>query len=427
MQQSDEDGHSAGTALSRGTALIFAVAAGLNVANIYYAQPLLGSIAGDFDISQSAIGLVVTMAQIGYALGLIFIVPLGNLIQRRRLIIGQGSLSVVMLVAVATAKTEVVLFVSLALMGVLSVMVQILVAFAATLSAPGERGWAVGMVTGGVVIGILVARVVAGVLADLGGWRAVYLTSAVLTGAMVIVLICAMPRQTSGRSTDSYVATLRSIPILFLRDRVLLVRGLLALMIFAAFSTLWTTLTMPLIAPPFSYSHTQVGLLGLLGVAGAVAATGAGRLADRGLGQRTTGVSLSLLLASWALIAMLPTSVTPLLVGIVLLDLAVQAAHVTNQSMILNRYPPEASSRLVGGYMVFYSIGSAIGAISSTTVYAHAGWSGVSVIGAGYSAIALIFWKVTLRPRTSASQASYERSILGTKGSWESSRDPCAD
>lgn len=385
-----------GQGLSKITTLIFAVAAGLSVANIYYAQPLLDSIAQDFKISPAAVGLVVTLTQVGYALGLIFIVPLGDLVDRRRLIIGQGVLSVVALIAVAMARTEAILFASLAAMGLLAVVVQVLVAFAATLATPTERGKAVGMVTSGVVIGILAARFVAGMLADLGGWRVVYLTSAILTAMMVALLMRVLPRQRPSGGSDGYAATLRSIPVLFLRDRVLLGRGFLALLIFATFSTFWTALVLPLSAPPFNYSHTQIGLFGLVGLAGAMAATGAGRLADRGLGQRVTGLSLALLLASWGFIALLPKSVPALLVGVVLLDLAVQAVHVTNQSIIFERHP-DARSRLVGGYMVFYSIGSAIGATAATMIYAEAGWPGVSILGATFSAVALLMWATTLR------------------------------
>lgn len=373
------------------TTLIFAVAAGLSVANIYYAQPLLDSMATDFGISSAASGFVVTLTQIGYGFGLIFIVPLGDLIDRRHLVVGQGVLSVIALIAVATAKTEAILFVSLAAMGLLAVVVQVLVALAASLATPAERGKAVGVVTSGVVVGILAARFVAGMLADFGGWRAVYLTSAVLTAGMVALLMQVMPRNLSPVSADSYISAIRSIPVLFLRDRMLLVRGLLALLIFAAFSTFWTALVLPLSAAPFSYSHTQLGLFGLVGLAGAIAATGAGKLGDRGHGQAVTGISLTLLLASWVLIALLPRSIPALLLGVILLDLAVQAVHVTNQSIIFDRYP-EARSRLVGGYMVFYSIGSAIGAIASTAAYAHAGWSGVSVLGAAFSATALLTW-----------------------------------
>lgn len=386
--------HQPESGLSRTTTLIFAIAAGLSVANIYYAQPLLGAMARDFGISPGAIGLVVTLTQVGYALGLIFIVPLGDLLDRRRLIVGQGVLSIIALVAVATARTEWVLFTGLAAMGLLAVVVQVLVAFAATLATPAERGRAVGMVTSGVVIGILAARCVAGVLADVGGWRAVYLTSAVVMAAMVGLLMRVLPHNPLPGSTESYAGTLRSIPILFLRDRVLLVRGLLALLIFATFSTFWTSLVLPLSTVPFNYSHTQIGLFGLVGIAGAAAATGAGRLADHGLGQCMTAVSLTLLLLSWGLIAFLPSSIPLLLIGVILLDLTVQAVHVTNQSIILGRYP-KARSRLVGGYMVFYSIGSAIGAGAATMAYGHAGWRGVSMLGAAFSATALLTWAGT--------------------------------
>jgi predicted MFS family arabinose efflux permease len=382
--------------LSRTTVLIFAVAAGLSVANIYFAQPLLDAMADDFGIAPAAIGLVVTLTQIGYALGLIFIVPLGDLLDRRRLIVVQGVISAAALVAVATARTEAVLFAGMALVGLVAVVVQVLVAFAATLASPSERGKAVGTVTSGVVIGILAARFVAGILADLGGWRAVYLTSAALTFAMAGILFRMLPRYLPRESSDSYFVTLRSIPRLFLREPILLVRGVLALLIFAAFSTFWTALVLPLSAPPFSLSHGQIGLFGLVGVAGAAAAGSAGRLADRGLGQWTTGLSLMLLVASWGLIALLPVSMLALVAGVVLLDLAVQAVHVTNQSMIFALHP-EARSRLVGGYMVFYSIGSAIGAIAATTANAHAGWIGVSMLGAAFSAAALLVWAATRR------------------------------
>lgn len=371
--------------------MIFAVAAALSVANIYFAQPLLDAMARGFGIEPAAIGLVVTLTQIGYGLGLIFIVPLGDLVDRRHLIVGMGVLSALALVGVATAGTVAIFFTSMAAMGLLAVVVQLLVAFAATLATPAERGQAVGMVTSGVVIGILAARSVAGLLADWGGWRSVYMVSAILSLAMTGLLLRILPRQRRPASRDNYLGSLRSIPILFLRDRVLLVRAVLALLIFAAFSTFWTALALPLSAAPFSYSHTRIGLFGLVGLAGALAANGAGRLADHGLARRITGISLALLLVSWAPIALLPHSIPALLIGVVLLDLAVQAVHVTNQSVIFARHP-EAQSRLVGGYMLFYSIGSALGAIAATLVYDRAGWLGVAELGATFSAAALLIW-----------------------------------
>ncbi|MDW6023443.1 MFS transporter [Mesorhizobium sp. BAC0120] len=368
----------------------------MSVANIYYAQPLLDSMAAAFAISPASIGLVVMLTQAGYALGLVFIVPLGDLVDRRKLVVAQTFLSAVALVFVGTAHHVGVLFAGMIVVGLLAVVVQVLVAFTATLSTPSQRGRAVGLVTSGVVIGILSARFVSGVIADLGGWRSVYLTSALLTFVMSALLACLLPRNATKPTSESYGAILRSIPTLFLRDRLVRGRAVLALLIFASFSTLWTSLVLPLSATPLFLSHTEIGLFGLAGLAGALAAGGAGRLADRGLGQSTTGIALALLTCSWLPIALLHSSLIALAIGVILLDLSVQAVHVTNQSLILAAHP-EAQSRLVGGYMVFYSIGSGIGAISATTIYAFLGWPGVAILGATFSAAGLVFWCLTRR------------------------------
>ncbi len=385
-----------GPGLTRGTTLILAATAGLSVANIYYAQPLLDVMGRDLSISSDRVGLVVTLTQVGYGLGLILIVPLGDRMDRRRLVIAQVALSVLALLTVAASGTAAMLFAGMAALGLLAVVVQVLVAFAATLAVPNAQGKAIGTVTGGIVAGILAARFMAGMIADLGGWRAVYGLSAGATLVMLGVLAHSLPSHPAPPQGGRYAEALRSIPLLFVRDPVLLVRGVLAALIFASFGTLWTTLVFPLRADPFAYSHGQIGLFGLVGLAGALAATGAGRLADRGLGQWTTGGALVILTASWGAIALLPRSIPLLVVGILLLDLAVQAVHVTNQSIILARHP-EARSRLVGGYMVFYSVGSAIGAGSATMIYAQAGWLGVSALGAAFSALALGVWAGTLR------------------------------
>jgi predicted MFS family arabinose efflux permease len=250
-------------------------------------------------------------------------------------------------------------------------------------------------VTSGVVIGILLARFIAGALADVGGWRSVYLVSAGLTLIMTGLLSRKLPRHANDAGvTPSYSEALRSLVILFRDEPILRVRAILALLIFASFNILWAPLVLPLSAPPFSLSHTEIGLFGLAGVAGALGAGRAGRLADRGLGQCTTGLSLVLLLVAWIPIALIGWSLWALILGVIMLDLAIQAVHVTSQSMIF-AVRPEARSRLVAGYMVFYSIGSAGGAIASTTVYAHAGWTGVCTLGAAVAVIALLFWAVT--------------------------------
>ncbi|WP_339271616.1 MFS transporter [Paenibacillus sp. FSL R5-0470] len=380
--------------ISRNVALLFSIACGIVVANIYYAQPLLDAISNEFGISHSFVGLVITITQIFYALGLLLLVPLGDLLNRRWLIAGQMLLSVLALIVVGTATSSKVLFIGIAAVGFLAVVTQTLVAFAATLAAPAERGRVVGVVTSGIVIGILLARTFAGVLMDLAGWRSVYLVSAALTLIMACVLFRVLPHYEHKRESLSYLQLIRSMFTLFAQERTLRIRAALAMMIFTAFSILWTSLVLPLSAPPFSLSHTAIGAFGLAGVAGALAAARAGRLADRGLGQKTTGVALILLLISWLPISYVQHSLIALIVGIILLDLAVQAVHVTNQSMILT-LRPEARSRLTAGYMIFYSIGSATGSIASTSIYVYFGWNGVSLLGAIVSALALLFWLLT--------------------------------
>ncbi|WP_445669208.1 MFS transporter [Margalitia sp. FSL K6-0131] len=386
------------TTMSRYLALLFAIACGMAVANIYFAHPLLDALSYEFKIDHSTIGIIITITQICYALGLLFLVPLGDLLNQRRLIIGQMLLSVAGLVIIGLAPTSTVLFIGMAVVGMLATVTQTLVAYASTLSSPAERGSIVGFVTSGVVIGILLARVFAGVLTDIGSWRLVYLTSAALMLFVVCLLNWKLPNYTDNQSSMSYPELLRSVFFFFIQERILLVRGILALLIFISFSILWTSLVLPLSSAPYSLPHTAIGAFGLVGVAGALAATRAGRMADQGLGQRTTGIALTLLLISWFLISLIHYSLFVLIIGIILLDLAVQAVHVTNQSMIFTVLL-EARSRLTAAYMVFYSIGSATGSIASTNIYAIFGWNGVCILGAAVSAFALLFWVITSRQK----------------------------
>ena len=384
--------------LPRSLVLLFAVACGLAVANVYYAQPVLDAVAASFGLSDAAAGAVVGVTQVGYGLGLVLLVPLGDMVDRRRLVVTMLGLSIAALVAVAAAPSAAVLLAALAAVGLLAVVVQVLVAFAASLAAPDRRGEVVGTVTSGVVVGILLSRTLAGGITELAGWRAVYLTSAVLVAAVAALLWRALPSRDAHEADPSatlgYGALLRSTAALYRHEPVLRRRATLALLIFATFSTLWTSLVLPLSEPPLSLSHGTIGLFGLVGAAGALAAVRAGRLADRGRGQATTGVALALMLASWLPIGLTRQSLVALVVGLVLLDLAVQAVHVTSQTMIY-AIDPGARSRLVAAYMVFYSIGTAAGSVASTATYAWAGWTGVCLLGAGFSATALAFWAWT--------------------------------
>ncbi|MCQ3016576.1 MFS transporter [Pseudomonas tremae] len=377
--------------LNRYQTFLFSITCAIAVANIYFAQPLLESMAASLAVSSGIIGIVVTATQAGYAVGLLFIVPLGDLLNRKKIILTQMLLSALALCAVGMAQNWIMLLGAMVLVGLMAVVVQVVVAYAATLASPEQRGEAVGTVTSGIVLGLLLARFVSGAVADLAGWRGVYFVSAALMVCMALVLFRTMPASTPPPAKDGYWKLLRSMFQLYLTERSLRVRGTFALLIFAAFSVLWTSMVLPLSAPPLSLSHTQIGLFGLAGVAGVLAAARAGRLADKGFGNRTTGVALALLTLSWLPIAFVESSLLAMVVGVVLLDFAVQAVHVTNQSLIFASRP-DAQSRLVGAYMCFYSIGSGLGAVAATYTYAHFGWGAVCALGAAISAIAMVYW-----------------------------------
>ncbi|MEE4596118.1 MFS transporter [Streptomyces sp. DSM 41524] len=377
---------------------LLALACGSSVATVYFAQPLLVTLGERFALDSGLLGVIVTVTQLGYAVGLLTLVPLGDLLDRRRLVTGQLALLALALLAAGLAPGVAALLGALAVVGLLAVVAQTMVAAAAALTPPARRGRAVGTVTGGIVTGILLARAAAGVLADLAGWRAVYLASAGVTAVLALLLRRVLPpgAPSAGAREASYGRLVASTVTLFARHPPLRIRGALALLVFAAFSTLWSGVAQPLSGPPWSLSHTAIGAFGLAGAAGAVAAGVAGRWNDRGLAQRTTGAGLALLALSWLPIALTRQSLWALAIGAVLLDFAVQAVHVTNQTLI-HAVRPDAGSRIIGGYMVFYSAGSSLGALGSSLAYATAGWPAVTVLGASFSLAALLLWATTRR------------------------------
>lgn len=392
-------GDATASPLTRPMMALFAFASGLAVANAYFAHPLLDVMAADLGLSQTSAGLIVGATQIGYALGLVLLVPLGDLFDRRKVIIIQSLLSVVALSFVALSANAKMLMASIAAVGMLAVLTQALVAYAASLAQPSERGRVVGFVTSGIVIGILSARTVAGLLTDLSGWRSVYLASCVATLLIAGLLYRLLPHQRREMSKLSYPRLVGSTFKLIWEEPVLRTRGVIAMLIFANVTTLLTPLVLPLSAPPFSMSHTEVGLFGLAGIAGALAASRAGHWADRGFGQATTGIALALMLIAWLPISLLDHSILWLIAGVLVLDFGLQAVHVTNQALIY-RVRPEAQNRLTAAYMLFYSLGSAIGSSLSTVAYTHAGWNGVCLMGAAISLTSLLYWLAT-RPTES--------------------------
>lgn len=383
--------------LPAGLVWLFAMASGLCVANVYYAQPLLDLLAASLGMSLAAVGSVVTATQIGSALALLFLVPLGDRLERRRLMLVQLLFLVVALLWVGWAQSPWLLLAGMLAVGLLgTAMTQGLIAYAASAAGDGERGRVVGAAQAGVFIGLLMARVVAGGIADLGGWRSVYVVSALAMLLLAGLLHRRLPRLPAAPGTLGYLQLIGSMARLLREERVLQIRGMLALLMFAAFNIFWSALVLPLSAPPYGYSHTVIGAFGLVGVVGALGAAGAGRWVDKGRGQAVTAIALLVLLLAWWPLSLMSVSLWALALGIVLLDLGGQALHVSNQSMIL-RERPEAHSRLVGLYMLFYAAGSGMGAIAATTTYVHAGWNGVCMLGAVTCCVALLFWLATRR------------------------------
>jgi len=366
------------------------VATGLAVASNYYAQPLLDTIARAFDLSASSAGFIVTAAQLGYAAGLLFLVPLGDMFERRMLIVSMTLLAAGGMLITASSQSLTMMIIGTALTGLFSVVAQILVPLAATLASPEKRGKVVGTIMSGLLLGILLARTVAGLLASLGGWRTVYWVASVLMLIMALALWRGLPKVKQENHLN-YPQLLASVFSLFTRDKLLRTRAILGCLTFANFSILWTSMAFLLAAPPFNYSEGVIGLFGLAGAAGALGARPAGGLADKGKSHMTTSAGLVLLLLSWAAIWYGHVSVLALIVGILVLDLTVQGVHITNQTVIY-RMKPDARNRLTAGYMTSYFIGGAAGSLISASAWQHAGWTGVCAIGAIVAAINLLVW-----------------------------------
>ncbi|HEY6524867.1 MAG TPA: MFS transporter [Solirubrobacteraceae bacterium] len=382
-----------GGGISRGLVLLLAVACGTAAANLYYAQPLLHTLAGAFGVSNGTAGLLITISQLGYVLGLSLLVPLGDLHERRGLISGTMVLTAAALALAAVAPAFAVLGGAMAVVGLTSVVAQIVVPMSSSLSAEHERGSVVGTVMSGLLIGILLARTISGLIAAAMGWRTVFWFAAAAMMLLAATLRRVLPRIPP--TTDlSYRELLRSVASLVREEPILRQRMMVGALTFGCFSILWTSVAFLLSGAPYHYGNGVIGLFGLVGVVGALAASGAGRLADRGHNGRATTVSIVIMLASWGVMALGRSSVVALIAGIAVLDLGVQGIHISNQSAIY-ALRPEARSRLTTAYMVAYFLGGAALSAITSSLYGSDGWTGVSVLGGATALLALVVWAVT--------------------------------
>ena len=373
--------------LSRAMTLLFAVSCGAVIGNIYYSQPLLAVIAQGFGQPAASLGFVVTLTQLGYACGLLLLVPLGDVWDRRRLIVTLLGSSALALLAVALSPGLAWFAAACVALGLCTCAAQLLVPFAASLAAERERGRVVGTVMSGLLLGILLARTFAGLVAQLGGWRLVYWLAAAVVLLFTVILARALPRDGS-KPPLRYRELLGSLLTLARAHPALRLRALYGALAFACFSLFWTGLTFLLSQPPYAYSEAQIGAFGLVGAAGTLAASGAGRLADRGRGGLVTRCCCLGILLAFGLLWLGGQWLAALLAGVLLLDVCVQALHISNQSVIY-ALAPEARSRITTVYLVSYFLGGALGSGAASLAYAYAGWLGVCLVGAGIACLLL--------------------------------------
>jgi predicted MFS family arabinose efflux permease len=373
--------------LSSRLVLLMAVTTGAIVANLYYAQPLLDEVSRSLHVGSAAASTVVTATQVGYAAGLLLIVPLGDFRPRRSLVVLLFVLSALALVVCAVAPDLWIFEVGSVAVGCASVAGQVMVPFAADLAPEERRGRVVARIMTGLLLGILLARTVSGLVAQLAGWRAIYWISAGLMVLFAVVLGRALPVE-GKRPHLRYQHLVGSSLRLLAQEPVLRRRAWHGAMAFAAFSVLWTSLAFLLSGAPYHYSNLVIGLFGLAGVAGVAAANLAGKLADVDQTTITTAVSGALLTVAFVVLGVGRTSVVALIIGIIVLDIGTQGMQITNQAVIY-ALRPDARSRINSVYMFCYFVGGAVGSVTVGIVYSVDKWTGVCILGAGFGVATL--------------------------------------
>ncbi|MCL9663885.1 MFS transporter [Curtobacterium albidum] len=381
--------------MTRGRTLLFAVAGGAAVGNLYWAQPLLDDIAADLGTTPASAGLLVTLTQVGYALGILLLVPLGDVVDRRRLVPGVLAASAVALLAAALAPGFSALLVALALVGATTVAGQLLIPLAGDLADPASRGRVVGTIASGVLTGILLSRTVSGVIAEVAGWRSVYVLAAVVAVVLAFLLARAVPRLPR-RERVRYPQLIASVFGVVRAHRAVRVTLVVSASVFAVFTMFWTALTFLLSSAPFGYSTTAIGAVGLVGLAGAVAAQRVGRLHDRGWSVPVTGAALVLVLVSLVVAGLGARSIVVVLVAVLLLDVGVQAANVLNQTRLF-AIDPAARSRLNTAFVTGNFAGGAVGSAVAGVLWNAGGWTAVTVGAAVLVGFATTVWAVHRR------------------------------
>jgi len=367
---------------------LMALTCGLVVANIYYNQPLLAAIGRTFHVRDSQASLIATATQVGYTLGMVLIVPLGDMLERKRLILWMLIGAAVCLGGAALAPSFLLLAGASVLIGICSAVPQLLLPMAAHLAPEADRGRIVGRVMSGLLVGILLSRTASGYVGAHLGWRTVFEGAAVLMLALTALLAWRLP-QNQPTFTGTYSSLMRSLGTLVRELPPLRRSALVGASIFAGFSVFWTTLAFYLESPAYRYGSDVAGFFGLIGAVGALAAPLAGSLTDKHGARYAITVSIVLSLASYVLLGLAGGLLVGLVIGVILLDVGVQSTHISNQTLVFS-LRPEARSRLNTVYMTGYFTGGSLGSVLGGLAWTHFGWPGVCAVGGAFVALALL-------------------------------------
>lgn len=386
MNTSRDEGNPASQGLGRAALFAMATASGIAVANIYYNQPMLGIIESEFQ-HQPLTGYIPTATQLGYALGLFFLLPLGDIVHRRKLIIGQFILLAGALAVAAVAPTAWSLVVASLIVGATATVAQQIVPFAASLAAPEKRGSTIGTVMAGVLSGILFSRTLSGFVGAHAGWREMFWIGVPLAFAAAVLMALTLPDHRPA-SRMHYRTALRSLAHLWRRERALRTAALMQAALFGSFTAFWTILALYLQTPQFNLGSDIAGLFGIVGAVGVFAAPLAGKIADRRGPHFVVWLGSVLTIVAW-LVFGIWSSLAALVIGVIVLDFGIQSALVSNQHIVY-ALDQEAKSRLNTIFMTAMFLGGATGAALATVVWSSTGWLGVSVLGGLLAVVALI-------------------------------------
>ncbi|WP_126247114.1 MFS transporter [Chitinophaga rhizosphaerae] len=389
--------------LSKWNITVMAICTGLIVANIYYAQPLLVLIAREFNVTESNAGQVTFFTQMGYALGLLFCVPLGDKLERRSQILAMTGCAVAALGAAALSMNITMLKITGFIIGFTSIVPQLILPMAASLAEPQKRGKVIGVIMSGLLIGILLSRTISGFVGQHLGWRAMFWIAAALSVGMMVVMMSSFPKSRPA-FTGTYGALMKSVWQLMKEQPLLREASVINACCFGVFGLFWTTSVFLLSNPPFNYGSDVIGLLGLAAATGALGAPLIGRVADRKNPRIAIGYGISLVFISYIVCWVFSNSIAGIVAGIVLLDLGLQGVHVSNQTRIYALLP-EARNRMNTVFMTASFLGTSLGSGIGLWVWGIGKWTGVCIAGLALTGIGILVYMLTYNRESSLQRA----------------------